>query len=453
MLTEQRLSTSLPIDRLPPQNTEAEEAVLGSCLMDSDCTARIRGILQPGDFYRERNGTIYSAMLALDDRHEPVDFLTVTNELKRTGRYEEVGGLAYLSELVGVVPTAVHAEHYARLVWQCSLRRQLISAAARMAAIAYDEETDVESAMAKAVDLLGAVQARAGGVQIHTPEARAGILIDYVERLSGGEPPGMPTGLDVDRALHGLKRGRLYLVAARPRTGKTSLLQTIARNLARAGRKVLFCSLEMSDEELVTRDAAALMRRDWNDTEDQLARGQASPSVVQAVRRAVDQIAEMPLYVVDMTDATSHDVRAAGVAMKARYGLDALFVDYLQLLADQDRQAANRDAQIGFISRRLKATAKLLGVPVVVACQLNRESVKRRDKRPQLEDLRESGNLEQDADVVLGIYRDELYNEKAEKNKAELLVLKHRGGEGGCRFYMTWLPRYTEYVNYSREVR
>ncbi len=439
------------IDHLPPQDTDAEESVLGSCLLDPDATVKARAMLQPEQFYRERNGAIYSAMLRLNERREPMDWTLLTTELQAAGRYEEVGGLAYLSHLVSVVPTGLHVEHYARIVVECHQARRLITACGRIAAAAYDRERGIDAALDLALSELAAIQTSMGGQTTHSPEQRASILADILMALDRGTPPGLPTGLDVDRCIRGLRKGAFYVIGARTGMGKSMWMQTVARNVARRGHRVLFASAEMSDEELIKRDVGAFAGRDWNELEADMLLRPVPAQTSEAVGRALGSISELPVYVYHSGTMTTERIRREALRMQADGSLALVCVDYLQRLCDDDRRAGTRNDQVQLIASRLKSLAMDLQVPVVTAAQLSRLVDRRDNKRPQLSDFRESGGIEQEADVALGLYRANYYDEAANCEDAELLVLKNRGGRADVRFAMRWLADRCEYVNCCNE--
>ena len=419
------------LERLPPQNLEAEEAILGALLIDPDAIIRVATILRPEDFYREKHGWIYEAILLLHERREPVDFLTVCDELERREQLNEVGGAAFISTLVNAVPTSIHAEHYARIVERAGTRRRLIDAAGQIAALAYQESDDVEEVVDHAEQILFGVSERRVSRELVSIKQ---VLSDYYDRIEylirhRGEMIGIPTGFaDIDKVLGGLQRSDLIILAARPSVGKTSLALSFAHNAAKKfAKRVAFFSLEMSDEQVVQR----LISAETGIDSQRLRRGEIEEHEWGRFVTATSQLAETLFFIDDTPGISALELRTKARRLHAEVGLDMIAVDYLQLMRG-DFRAENRVQEISSISRSLKALARELNVPVLALSQLSRSVESRSDKRPILSDLRESGALEQDADVVIFIYRDEMYNENTDrKNIADILVSKHRNGPTG----------------------
>jgi replicative DNA helicase len=419
------------IERLPPQNIEAEEAVLGALLIDPDAVIRVATILRPDDFYREKHGWIYDSVLGLHERREPIDFLSVCDELDRRGQLNEVGGPAFITALINAVPTSIHVEHYAHIVERTATRRRLIEAAGRIAGVAYQETDDVEDAVDQAEQILfGVSQRRISRDLVPLKQ----ILSDYYDRIEyltrhRGEFIGIPTGFaDIDKLLGGLQRSDMVILAARPSVGKTSLALSIAHNAAKKFRqRVAFFSLEMSAEQVVQRLISAETAID----SQRLRRGEIADDEWGRFMKAASDLAETLFYIDDTPGISALELRTKARRLHAEVGIDLLVVDYLQLMRGESR-TENRVQEISSISRALKALARELNVPLLALSQLSRSVESRTDKRPILSDLRESGALEQDADVVIFIYRDELYNENTErKNIADIMVAKHRNGPTG----------------------
>jgi replicative DNA helicase len=416
---------------LPPQNTEAEEAVLGSILIDPDAIIRVATILRPEDFYREKHAWIYETALDLHERREPIDFLTVCDELDRREQLDQVGGAAFITTLINVVPTSIHAEHYARIVERAATRRRLIEAAGQIAALAYQEADDVEEVVDRAEQVLFGVSERRISREL-VPVKQ--ILSDYYDRIEyltrhRGEMIGIPTGFsDIDKILGGLQRSDMVILAARPSVGKTGLALSIAHNAAkRYGQRVAFFSLEMSSEQIVQR----LISAETGINSQRLRRGEIEEGEWGRFMKATSDLAETYFYVDDTPSASALELRTKARRLHAEVGVDLIVVDYLQLMRG-DFRSENRVQEISSISRALKALARELNVPVLALSQLSRSVESRTDKRPILSDLRESGALEQDADVVIFIYRDEMYNENTERpNIADIIVSKHRNGPTG----------------------
>ena len=455
---------SAVIDRLPPQNPEAEEAVLGSLLMDPSAVHTVRPILKPDDCYRGRNGAILAAMYALSDRHEPVDFATVSDELRRSGKYDDAGGFAYLSQLVNSVPTAVHVEHYAGIVERTAIKRRLISMAGKIAALAYDETAEVDNILPQALNML--LSARKGsGRRVLSPSDQAALFAEMLMELEDGAVNYIPTGLpDLDRATGGgFEPAQLIVLMALPSMGKSAVGQSIARNVGRRGKQALFCSVEMSERQLVRRNAASSMRIDWHEFQSAIRRGQVTPDMKRAINLATDQMAKSNLHIYYKPGMTTADIRAEAMQLKATSGLDFLVVDYLQILSDSTGE--NRNVQVGRMCRNLKVLAGDLEVPVLLLSQMNREYKDRADKRPTMSDARDSGEIEQHVDILLGLYRDDFFYKPGQMidprkgltddnicvaNRAELIILKQRDGPlATCN--LTFLPSTAEYVGGTSE--
>jgi replicative DNA helicase len=419
------------IERLPPQNTEAEEAVLGALLIDPDAIIRVATFLRPEDFYREKHGWIYDTVLVLHEKREPIDFLTVCDELERQRRLDEVGGPAFITSLINAVPTSIHAEHYARIVERTSTRRRLLGAAGDIAALAFQEADDVEEVVDRAEQLLFGVSERRISREL-VPIRQ--ILSEYYDRIEyltrhRGEVIGIPTGFgDMDKLLGGLQRSDMVILAARPSVGKTSLALSIAHNATkRFKQRVAFFSLEMSNEQVVQR----LISAETGIDSQRLRRGKLSDDEWGRFMKAYSELSGILFFIDDSPGLSALEMRTKARRLHAEYGVDLMVVDYLQLMRG-DFRSENRVQEISSISRALKALARELNVPVLALSQLSRGVESRTDKRPILSDLRESGALEQDADVVIFIYRDEMYNEATDRpNIADIIVAKHRNGPTG----------------------
>ena len=448
------MAESSRIERLPPQNVDAEEAVLGAILIDPDAIVRVATILNPEDFYREKHGWIYDTALTLHDRREPIDLLTVCDELDRRDRLDEVGGPAFITALVNAVPTSIHAEHYARIVERTGTRRRLIEAAGQIAALAYQEADDVDEVVDRAEQVLFGVSERRISREL-VPIKQ--VLSDYYDRIEyltrhRGELIGIPTGFDrIDKLLGGLQRSDMVILAARPSVGKTSLALAFAHNAAKKhGQRVAFFSLEMSSEQVVQRIISAETGIDAQ----RLRRGEIAQDEWGRFMKATSDLAETYFYIDDTPGASALELRTKSRRLHAEVGVDLVVVDYLQLMRG-DFRSENRVQEISSISRSLKALARELNVPVLALSQLSRSVESRTDKRPILSDLRESGALEQDADVVMFIYRDEMYNENTEwPNIADVIISKHRNGPTGTvqLYFRKELAQFLEAEIVKREV-
>ncbi len=420
-------------DRFVPANPEAEQAVLGSLLIDPDAVIKIASILQAEDFYQEKNAWIYQAVLDLHERREPADFVTVTDELERRHQLAEVGGQAYVLDLINAVPTSIHVEHYAHIVERTSVLRKLIRAAGQIAQLAYDETAeDVQEVVDRAEQIVFGVAERRTRRDLLPVRTIMGDVVDRIDYLyrHRGELLGVPTGYKLlDRILGGFQKSDLIILAARPGVGKTSLSLSIAQNAARRyGRRVAIFSLEMSNEQLVQRLLAAETGIDSQRLRLGDIRGEDE---WHKLMEAAGALSETLIYIDDTPALSAMDLRTKARRLHAEHGLDLIVVDYLQLMMG-DRRSENRVQEISYISRGLKGLARELNVPVMALSQLSRAVESRQDKRPILSDLRESGSIEQDADVVMFIYREEMYVEDTERqNIADILVAKHRNGPTG----------------------
>lgn len=419
------------VERMAPHNLEAEDAVLGSLLIDPDAVFRVAPFLSAEDFYREKNGWVYQAILDLHDRREPVDFVTLCDELDRRGQLEEVGGAAYITELIASVPTSIHVEHYGRIVERTATLRRLISAAGQIAGLAYEEADDLDEIVDRAEQLIFGVSQRRITRDL---TAIKQVIHEYYDRIDylyqhRGEPLGIPTGYKLlDKLLGGLQRADLIVIAGRPGMGKTSLLLSIAQNAARKyNQRVALFSLEMSSEQVVQRLISAETGIDSQRLRLGDLREDEWPTFVQAT----GVLSDTRIFIDDTPSISALQMRTKARRLHAEHGLDLILVDYLQLMRG-DFRAENRVQEVSYISRELKALARELNVPVLAASQLSRAVEQRQEKRPQLSDLRESGSIEQDADVVMFIYRDVLYNPDTEfKSIADVIIAKHRHGPVG----------------------
>jgi len=425
------MTTGPIIDRMPPHSIEAEEAVLGSVLIDPEAIYRVSSFLKTDDFYIVKNQWVWSACLALHERREPIDFVTITRELAARNQLDELGGPAYISHLINVVPTAIHAEGYGHIVERTALRRRLLGAASDIAQLAYEEADDIDQTIDSAEQaLFGVSQRRVSRDMLPISEAIRNYF-DHIEYLyeHRGEPLGIPTGfLDLDKMLGGLQRSDLIIIAARPGVGKTSLMLNIALNAARKfHQRVAIFSLEMSNEQIVQR----LVSGETGIDSQRLRLGDLRDDEWGLFVQATNALSDAAIYMDDTPSISALQLRTKARRLYAEFGLDLIIIDYLQLMSG-DQRTENRVQEISYLSRSLKGLARELHVPVLVASQLSRAVEQRSDKRPVLSDLRESGSIEQDADIVIFIYRDDVYDEDSErKNIAELIIAKHRNGPTG----------------------
>lgn len=432
MMISQNSNTALDIPTLPC-NLEAEKMVLGSLFIEPEAILKVAE-LKPADFFRERNRWVYEAMLALTERREPLDFTLVATELEKKERLAGVGGPSFLTNLLDNTPTAMYIEHYAKLVTDAAAARGLIAAAGKLAELAYDQSLSVEDMRAKANKLMldatsGNERGGLKGIGTFLPD-----IIDDISYQSENKdaPMGVPTGFAMlDNILGGLQKSDLIILAARPGMGKSSLALSVAMSAAnRHGARVAFFSLEMSSEQIVRRALSIETAIDSH----RLRMGEIhDASEWDVLLAAANTLSTTSLYIDDTPGASVADLRAKAYRLHAEHGLDLIIVDYLQLMAGGGgKKGENREQEIAYISRSLKALAKELNVPVLALAQLSRSVEQRADKRPTLSDLRESGSIENDADVVLFIYRDDYYNEHSDKmNIADIIIAKHRHGSTG----------------------
>jgi len=436
----------MTVDRLPPQNMEAEQSVLGSLLIDRNAIVRIAPFLQAADFYRDAHGQIYTAILELHERREPADFVTLSDELERCGRLESIGGPAYLTSLINSVPTSIHVEHYAHIVERTAILRRLIEAAGKIAGLAYEEAEEVDVVVDRAEQILFDVSQRRVSRSL-VPIKR--LLTQYYDRIEylqqhPGEMVGLPTGfIDLDKLLGGLQRSDLIIVAGRPGMGKSSLALTMAHNVAlKHNAVVALFSLEMSGEQLVQR----LIAGETGISSQRLRVGDIRDVEWDKFVQAAGTLAETTIFIDDTPSPSPVELRTKCRRLAAEYGLDLIIVDYMQLMRSGTR-GENRVQEVSRISRSLKGLGRELNVPVVAVSQLSRAIESRQDKRPVLSDLRESGSIEQDADVVMFIYRDEQYEPGTDrKSIVDILVAKHRNGPTG-QVSLRFVPDQTKFVD------
>ncbi len=418
--------------KIPPQNLDAEMSLLGAVLIDEEVLADVTEYVSPRDFYDKRHADIFGAMLRLFERHKPVDLLTVTDELKKKSELEDVGGTAYLTELTNYVPTAAHAATYADMVAQKAVRRRLIKASGEISELGYDEEFNVQELLEKAEAELFSVSDQSLKQDLVSMETILTESFDRLEELhrNKGMLRGIKTGYrDLDNMTAGLQRSDLIILAARPAMGKTTLVTNLAYNVATINKQsVLFFSLEMSKEQLVDRMLADASGVDsWN-----IRTGNLSDEDFGKLSEAMGELAEAPIYIDDTPGLSVLEMRtkARRAAHDAPLGL--VIVDYLQLMQASGRSDGNRVQEVSEISRGLKLLARELNVPVIALSQLSRTVESRSPQIPQLADLRESGSIEQDADIVMFIYREAYYNPDTEReNVTDLIIAKHRNGPVG----------------------
>ncbi len=413
-----------------PQNIDAEKATLGSILLNRDAIVAVASWLRPEYFFLQRHAQIYEVMLSCYNTRVPPDTRTIAEELRRRGQLEVVGGILYLSELVEGVPTSYHIEFYGRTVERTALLRQLINAGGKIAALGYNEKEELDSTLDKAEQTLFEVsQRRSTNDFVHIGQ----VIDQYYEQINylqehRGEVVGVPTGFrDLDQITGGLQRSDLIILAARPGVGKSSLAMSLAYNVASLNQgTVAVFSLEMGREQLVQRLLAMETKIDSH----RLRLGNIPDHELRTVMEAMGSMASLPLYIEDSAGITLMDVRSKARRLQSQAGIDLIIIDYLQLM--QGRRSENRVQEVSEISRGLKGLARELNVPVLALSQLSRAVEGRTSHVPMLSDLRESGSIEQDADIVMFIYREEMYDAESDKKGiAEIHIAKHRNGPLG----------------------
>ncbi|MBO2531311.1 primary replicative DNA helicase [Planifilum fulgidum] len=432
-------------DRLPPHSLEAERAVLGAILMDPQALTLVAERLRPDDFYRQGHQRLFQAMLNVAERGEPIDLVTVTEELQKTKQLEEVGGVTYLTELADSVPTSAHVDHYARIVEEKAILRRLIRTATQIASAGYAGGDDVAEIIDEAErKILDISQRRIRKAFLPIRD----LLMDTYERIeqmheNRGGLTGIPTGFpDLDRMTSGLQRSDLIILAARPSMGKTAFALNLAQNVAlHAGETVAIFNMEMPAIQLVQR----MLSAEGNIDAQVFRTGNLGEEDWEKLTMAIGTLAEVPIFIDDTPGLTVFDIRAKLRRLQAEHGLGLVVIDYLQLI--RGRGGESRQQEISEISRSLKLLARELNVPVIALSQLSRAVEQRQDKRPMLSDLRESGSIEQDADIVAFLYRDDYYNEESErKNIMEVIIGKHRNGPVG-KVELLFLKNYNKFLS------
>lgn len=421
--------------KIPPQNTDAEASLLGAILIDSDAIVKIADIVMPEDFYDERHQRIFEAGLHLYEKHSPIDVLTISDQLKGTGFLDIIGGAAYLTELTNFVPTATHVEQYAEIVSQKALRRRLIKASQDIVGLGYDEARSLQDLVEEAETRLFEVSQRHVKQDITSIES---ILSDSFDRLDElhrdkGKIRGVPTGYkDLDAILAGFQRSDLFILAARPSMGKTAMVMNLAHNVAlKSEQAVLIFSLEMGKEQLVDR----MLARESGVDAWALRTGNLTDTDFEKIGQAMGTLSEAQIFIDDTPGITVSDLRTKARREAHLRPISLIIVDYLQLMSGGSRFGgdSNRVQEISEISRGLKGVARELNVPLIALSQLSRSVESRNPQIPQLADLRESGSIEQDADVVAFLYREDYYNPETErKNIMDVFIKKHRNGPTGA---------------------
>lgn len=423
--------TPVPAPQVVPNSREAEEAVIGAVLINPEAYFDVAPFLKAEDFYIHRHQWIWQVFIFLNESRTPIDILTVTEELDKRGWLAEVGGPAYLAGLVSNVPTSLHAEAYGRMVEQTAIRRRMLEAANQVAKLAYEEDKTVETVMDEAEQVIFGISERRTTRDLAPIQQ---VLVEYQERLDqivrrGEDAFGVPTGfIDLDRLLGGFQPSDLLIIAGRPGMGKTAFMLSAAKNAAQIHKKhVAIFSLEMSSEQLIQR----LIAQETGIDSQRLRMGKLSEDEWALFAQAVESLSHTRIYLDDTPSLTPLQLRTKCRRLHMEYRLDLILVDYLQLMSGGIR-SDNRVQEVSYISRNMKILARELNVPVLAAAQLSRAVEQRADKEPQLSDLRESGSLEQDADIVMFIHRPEIYErDHLKQNLAQIKVSKHRNGPTG----------------------
>ena len=440
----------MELGKIPPQDIEAEQAVIGSMLTDQDAVVSAIEVLEPEDFYREDNKIIFEAILNIYNRAEPIDIITLKSELSSMGKLDSVGGLEYIAELPDKVPTTANVEMYIKIVEEKSMLRSLVKTANEIISLGYDETEDVEDIMDSAEKKIFDVMQRKNQKGYSTIKD---ILVESFTKLEQlynqkQHVTGVPTGFtDLDNKTAGLHGSELILIAARPAMGKTALALNIGTYAAtRANVPVAIFSLEMSKEQLGNRILCSEALVDSN----KVRTGKLDDEEWAKLAEASGELSNAEIYVDDTPGISIMEIRAKCRKLKLEKNIGLVIVDYLQLIQGTGKRGASREQEISEISRSLKILAKEINVPVIALSQLSRAVEGRPDHRPMLADLRESGAIEQDADIVMFIYRDDYYNEDSEKkNIAEIIIAKQRSGSTGT-IELAWLGSYTKFANLER---
>ena len=440
----------MDIGKIPPHDTEAEQAVLGSMLTDQDAVIDAVEVLKPEDFYREDNKYIYEAILNLYNKAEPIDIITVKSELISMGKFEVVGGFEYLGVLPDKVPLSSNAVRYIKIVEEKSILRKLIKASNEIVDLGYAQTEDVDNIMDEAEKKIFDIMQ---GKNQKGFSLLKDVLVEsfaQIEKLYNQKQPitGVPTGFsDLDYKTAGLHNSDLILIAARPAMGKSAFALNIAANAAiNAKVPVAMFNLEMSKSQLVNRMLCSEAMVDSN----KIRTGKIEEDDWGKLATALGPLSEAPIYIDDTAGITVAEIRAKCRKLKLEKNIGLVVIDYLQLIQGSGKRNSSREQEISEISRSLKILAKELDIPVIALSQLSRAAEARQDHRPMLSDLRESGAIEQDADIVMFLYRDDYYNPDSEKkNIAEVILAKHRSGSTGT-VELLWMGNYTKFANIER---
>ncbi len=437
-------------DRTPPQNIDAEQAVLGAIFLEPSSLTMASEILIPEDFYRASHQRIFNVMLTLSEKGEPVDLITVTSELADMKLLEEIGNVSYLSDLASSVPTAANIEYYAKIVEEKSILRRLIRTATTIATDGYSQDDEVDVLLNEAEkSILEVSRRKNNGAFQNIKDVLVGAY-DNIELLHTrvGDVTGIPTGFtELDRITAGFQRNDLIIVAARPSVGKTAFALNIAQSVAvKTDENVAIFSLEMGAQQLVMRMLCA----EGNIDAQRLRTGKLTPEDWGKLTMAMGSLSNAGIYIDDTPGVKINEIRSKCRRLKQENGLGMILIDYLQLIQGNGRAGENRQQEVSEISRSLKALARELEVPVIALSQLSRGVESRQDKRPMMSDIRESGSIEQDADIVAFLYRDDYYDKESEnKNIIEIIIAKQRNGPTGT-VELAFVKEFNKFVNLER---
>jgi replicative DNA helicase len=414
-----------------PYSQDAEESVIGAVLVNPNTFLTVAAFLKSDDFFFTRHSYIWQAMMLLNERKVPIDIVTLSEELKAMNALDEIGGSAFLVQLIRNTPTSVHAEVYGRLVERAAIRRHLIRAADEIKALAADEQLPVESVTAEAESKLFAITDKQLQREFIPMNDAISQYFDRIDHLmqNQDEATGLPSGFrDLDTLLGGFQKSDLLIFAGRPGMGKTSFMLSTAVNAARIGGRVAIFTMEMGVDQLVQR----IVSMETNISSQKLRTGNLEPNEYSRFVEAAGRVARFPIFIDDSPALSPMEIRTKCRRLQHEHGIDIVMIDYIQLMNAGGQYRNNRVQEVSYISRQMKELARELNVPVFSAAQLSRAVEQRQDKRPLLSDLRESGSLEQDADIVMFLYRDSVYNDAAEfPNQADVIISKHRNGPLG----------------------
>lgn len=431
--------------RMPPHSEEAERSILGAVMIDKEAITKIADILQPGSFYKNAHNVIYEAVMDLYSENDPIDVLSLSNKIEDKKQLSDIGGASYLAELVASVPSASNVSYYAKIVSTKAVLRKLISAAAEISELGYDEARDIDELLDEAEQKLFGISQKSLKKEFTSIKTILGDAFDRLDQLhkNKGQMRGVPTGfVDLDKILSGLQKSDLIILAARPSVGKTSFALDMARQAASDYKTpVGIFSLEMSSDQLVDRMIAAEGNIDlWK-----LRTGNVSEADFDRVSETMGVLSEAPVFIDDTSSANIMTMRTMARRLQAEHDLGLIIIDYLQLM--EGRGQENRVQEISEISRGLKTLAKELNIPIIALSQLSRAVESRPDQRPRLSDLRESGSIEQDADLVMFIHREHRVNPTEDnEHAAEIIVAKHRNGPVGS-VHLYWHGDSASYKN------